>query len=332
MATLESGPETPQINNQMWYEGVRDSAVARFNEARSEYHENPERGGIALSSLNEIRKFYPTMIAAGAATLALGGLGLAHNFFGSIKTETTLTAGEGALKSTFALDKECYGGYVNEVKGAKAEINKKIFGIGTTFKASETFNGDVTSEICNTGIDGEMVVDKKTHQTTVTIPATAFETTVYQTNPSDAKAWTSDNGAAVAIMKNFGNAVKVLPGGVDVKGGDELSSKLRGWALLSAYELSSKGCGTTAWPHIKDAYAAKIKDKVVANNNTFSDIQITPQEVTVNLPDSVAFKNQYESQFADLQSKLTKTDVKFNKVDPNSFVCRDMPAGSGGAK
>ena len=326
MVTPESNPNVTAFNEASWHEQMHAEAVSRFNEVR--YGDHPERGALGLRSFNELRKLYPTLVGAAVLGAVVGVAGFFHSKE-IIKTETHISAGEGALKSTFELDKECYGGYVNEVKGAKAEINKKLFGkIGTTFKASETFNGDITSEVCNTGVDGEMIVDSKTHKTTVTIPATAFETTVYQTNPADTKAWTSDNGAAVAIMKNFGNTVKVLPGGLDVKAGDELSSKLRGWALLSAYELSSKGCGKTAWPHIKDGYADKIKEKVVTNNNTFNkDIQITPDDVTVNLPDTIAFKNQYEAQFTDIQSKLAKADVKFAKIDPNSFVCKDMPAG-----
>jgi hypothetical protein len=280
-----------------------------------------------------------TVLAAAilGTALAVAGWFLAQTI---IQKEVKITAGEGMLKEVFIMPpKECHGGYINAVSGTKAEVNMKIHvpftpvEVPTTFRASEGFTGDVTDEVCNTGINGQKTVDTKNHKITIDIPPEALQTTVYQTNPADAKAWTSDNGMAVAIMKNAGNVIKTLPAGLDLKAGDELQAKLRGWALLSAYDLSTKGCGNTAWPHLKPLYAVEIKKGIVdQNNSALGATKITLEDVTVNLPDKVGFKNQYEEQFAAIQDKLVKSGVNFTMPDPSKFVCRDMPAGSSVAK
>lgn len=272
------------------------------------------------------------MIAAGLAGSIVVGGAVVHEIFSGVEKEKTIVSKGGQLKSVFVMEeKECHGGYIATVN-AKSELNikKKIpftnIKVPTTLRASEEFTGDVTNEVCNTGVDGERVTDLDTGKIHITIPAEAFTTTVYETNPADAKAWKSDNGFGAAMMKNIGNLVKVLPGGVDAKGGDQLQAKLRGEAKTAAYEVSAKSCGVKAWDILRQPYAEEIKESVVRENNqAIGAKQITEADVTVDLPEKIEFDTQYTKQFEDMQIAAKKHGVNFTLQDPAKVRCRANP-------
>ncbi len=265
------------------------------------------------------------IVASAAGALILGGTNNVRGL-ADVEKSVAVAGGKGVLEEVYPLKEECHGGYRSRVEGAKAGINHKfkIFGatIPTSASASETFNGRVTNDVCNTGIAGKQRINTKTGHVTVTIPPEAFVTKVYQTDPTDPNAFTSDNGLEMALRKNLANLVKTLPGGLDVKGPDQTASWLRGLAVLGAFETASKACGEKAWQFMRDNYADSIADDIVADANRYRpDRPIDRQDVTVHLPETIRFEHQYGDQLRRTEEQLAGKGVTITRVDPASLQC-----------
>lgn len=265
-----------------------------------------------------------------------GTLGFVHGISGIVEDEVTLNGGTGTIVAAYRMPpNECHGGYDTEVAGAKAEFNKKInigtFSIPTTYKASETFNSVVKNEICNTGVDSKIEFDKKSNHLTWTVPAKSLTTRVYTKDLTDEGMFTSDNGAAAAVYKNFANLVKVLPAGLDVKSADELRNRLQGWATLAAYTTSTEGCASIAWKYVKPLYEKELI-KQAQSNALFGGRKLSPSDITINLPDQVEFKNQYAGQLDKIQDDFGRDGVTIHRLDPNKLKCIESPKLNTGAQ
>lgn len=274
--------------------------------------------GVAREAVKRPRIIVGTSLFLAGSALAYG-LGIVHAWRGATETDVALNGGKGTVTNVYVMPpKECHGGYDAKIEGAKAEINTRIklggLRIPTTVRASETFNGTIANQVCNTGINGTEVINKQTHHVTVTIGKEALTTMVFQKNPADPNAFTADNGIGVALYKNLANNVKTLPGGVDVKGPDQLQNRLRGWALLEAFDTSSQACGETAWKYLRSPYAEEIKKDVVAKNNTYADYKITEQDVTVAVPETVDLATQYGPQLHRTKDALREQNINITNV------------------
>lgn len=266
--------------------------------------------GPKMSLLGEhpVRNSLLAVGALGTSAVVGVALGGVHSARYILEHEATVNQGTGTVTTVYKMPrKDCYGGYDTGIKGAKAELDgKKFFGVG---KVSQTFNGSISNIVCNTGVDGQITIDTAKHTAAVTVPPEALTTIVFQTSPDDPNAWTSDFGVLAGVKRNFDTFVKTLPGGIDAKGSDETESKVRGWALSGAYKLSSEQCGAAAGPYVMPIIQSGIKQQVADNSKLYGSTEIPAENVTVNTPTSVAFRNQYSDQFDKLQKDLESHGV-----------------------
>jgi hypothetical protein len=304
--------------NETWRDQMFDRLHERYGAVSANMHS--EAGSIEGAVAVRLLKL-GCLVVTGAV---LTGLAVLHT---TVEDRETLSSKGGVIKAVYLLPANvCHGG-VDARLNAKTEVNKLFHVVGLTIpstaRASETLNDDLTAQVCNTGkAQGERILDPKNHHVTVNIPSEAFTTVVYQTDPSNKNAWTSDYGIASMIQQNFGNFVKTLPAGLDYKGGDVKTNVLRGETLLYASEIMSKACVPNAWPTLKPGYAEEVrKDIVETNNNSLGATKITEADVTVNLPDTIMPNNQYTEKFNGLRKDAEAKGVKFTGTDPAKVPC-----------
>lgn len=282
------------------------------------------------------------LVGVAALALASGGLYGLQN-----RTEEGLSidGGTATLEAVWSMPgKECHGGYEVMVEGAVAEaevaldlgVISSIPGVSTvtTYKASETMNGLVTNEICNAEspelLEQQLIIEDGPdgRKLTLNVEADAFTSTVYLTDPTDPGLFTSDNNFVAGVHDAFANVVKSLPGGLDVEGPDRISSQLRGYAMLGAFDTSSRGCGQLAWGLLRPLYAHELQIAVAADNNAFDpDIPVDPEDVTVNLPSEVTFTNQYTDQFKEIRGEIEAggVNVSYPSAESLSENCKAAP-------
>ena len=271
--------------------------------------------------------FLKKTLAGVALVLAGPGLGFVHAVRGEVQDTVAITGGVGTLDPPYVMDpKECHGGYDALITGSRAEMKREFRGLPLA-RASETFTGKVSNIVCNTGVAGTQLVDKNTGHVTIKLPENAFSTFVFQTYPADPNAFVSDNGFSIAGYKALANYVKALPGGVDVKGPDQFASSFRGYALLAAYETSTRACGVKAWPYLKPIIRDEIVKQEVANANKYnSDKPKTAADFTVELPSDIMLESQYDKQLDAMTGELAAAGVTIQRPDPSELKCEESNA------
>lgn len=243
--------------------------------------------------------FMEAKLMAVAGTMAvMAGLGLIDRLELGVDRSLALSYGKGTLQSTFVMPaRECHGGYINQVKGAKATFEAKLhvssWSIPITAWISEEFNGSMTSQVCNTGIKGNMTTDFKAHTESVNLPEGSLTTVIYRTNPT-VNAFTLDEGLAAAQLSGEIGILNTIPG-VQIKTMDDIEGYLQGLAQLAANETSATVCGEKAWMHLKEPYKDQIKQLEAArlNNQHATGYEWKPTDITVNAPDAANFTTQY---------------------------------------
>lgn len=269
-----------------------------------------------------------SLLLAAAGTLGAANYARHHPV---IETDVTVSAGRGMLTDvrSLAVPESCYGVYQNDVTGATAVFEKKVTlpllgTVGTTYKASSTFKGNITSKVCNDSMKLSLSYDKATDKFNLTVPASAFHTDVSRTNPT-ASALTHDNGALMAIQRNFENDINVLPK-LHANKSDDLLGTLDGYAELAADETSAKACGPKAWPYLEPLYKKSLQNQLVAEANRWApERKLTPEDIVVTVTGEVNFTTQYDKLLIDTKAQAEKHGVTFVLPDPNKLVCTVSP-------
>lgn len=275
------------------------------------------------------------VIVLGSATLTgvvFGSLGLAEYSLNHpvVQDEVVTSAGKGMLTAVQSLDvpESCYGVYQNDVKGAKATFERKInlFGkeINTSYSASSTFNGNITSKVCNDSMSLALSYDKPTNKYELTVPASAFHTDVYRTNPG-VNAFTTDNGALMALQKNVENDINALPK-LESHKSDGLMGTLNGYAELAAFKTAAEACGPKAWLYLEPLYKISLQKQLVAEANRWApEDNLTTDDINVTVTGEVHFTNQYDDQLTKIKSEAEKHGTSFVSPNPNTQVCTVSP-------
>lgn len=265
-------------------------------------------------------------IAAGGA-LGAGDYALHHPL---IKTEVAVSAGKGMLTAvrSLAVPEACYGVYQNDVNGAEATFDTTVpvFGrnITTTLSASSTFNGNLTSKVCNPSMDLSLSYNKATNRYKLTLPAGSFHTDVYRTNPT-VNAFTRGNGALMALLKNSENTINALPK-LQAHMTDGLMGTLDGYAELAADQTSAEACGPKAWDYLKPRYEESLKAQMVSEANRWApDLKLTEQEIDVEVTGEFHPTNQYDKLLKETKPLAEKNGVSFVLPDPSKLQCTVSP-------
>jgi len=282
-----------------------------------------ERGSMSA----KLAVFAGSLIVAAGAVLGAGDYAHHHPL---TKTEVAVSAGKGMLTAvrSLAVPEACYGVYQNDVTGAKATFDYSFtpFGlkIPTTLSASSTFNGNLTSKVCNPSMDLSLSYNKATNRYKLTLPAGSFRTDVYRTNPT-VNAFTPDNGALMALTKNAENIINALPE-LQAHTTDGLMGKLDGYAELAADQTSTEACGPKAWDHLKPLYEKSLKAQMVNEAYRWApDLKLTEQEIDVEVTGEFHPTNQYDKLLKETKPLAEKNGVNFVLPDPSKLVCTDSP-------
>lgn len=280
--------------------------------------EESERGSVRS-------RFAVTAGAFVLSAVAAGSLGLAHyaRLNPAVETVVAVSAGKGTLTYVGELDvpKNCNGVFKTNVKEAKADFEEKLFGvIPITYKANSVFNGDVTAEVCNPIMSLKFSRDEATGKVQLTVPVDSFSTDVYRTNPT-IPAFIHDNGALMAIQKNFENDINLLPK-ISSNKSDDLMSSLDGFAELAAFQTTAKGCGPKAWLAMEPLYKISLKKQMIAEANRWRpDLKLTQDDIDVMFTGNVSFTTQYEDLMTKIKASAEKHGVKIVLPDPNNLSC-----------
>ncbi|MEO8104960.1 MAG: hypothetical protein ABI602_01345 [Candidatus Saccharibacteria bacterium] len=283
-----------------------------------------ERGSISTKLALTLGTLVTAAVVGGS--LGAGEFSLQHPL---IKTEVAVSAGKGMLTSVRPLAEACYGVYQNDVTDASAVFEKKVTlpllgTIGTTYKASSTFNGNITSKVCNDNTEVSLHYDKATGRFQLTVPGSAFHTEVSRTNPT-VNAFTHDNGALMMIQRNFENEINVLPK-LHANKSDNLLGTLDGYAELAADQTSAEACGPKAWPYLEPLYKEGLKQQLVDEAARWDpNLKLTKEKIDVDVTGEFHPTTQYEKLLADIKPQAEKHGVSFALPDPNKLVCTVSP-------
>jgi len=285
----------------------------------------------------------PKVVVAGVGALSIfasAATGVVWGLEGAVETDATIDGGHGTVKEWYNLAPfECHGGYKTHIADAMAKFDHRVnigpfHNIPTSMSASETFNGDLMVVTCNaqdtTQARAQETIDDTGKQRKITLALTpdAFSTIVYQVDPSDDKAFTSDNGLLWSLAKDFANTVKALPGGLDFHGPDALDNKERGWALEAAMDTATKACGPTAFSIGRDAYAQELTDEIVHQNNMYNKQRlVSNKNVTVEMPEAkdMHLSNQYSADLAKTKDLLKKNGIVVTAPSASKAKCEADP-------
>lgn len=277
----------------------------------------------ALPIPDRLKKFAAGALLVGIVAGGAGSLG----FFAGVKDEihvdsqTRLDLGKAELTAVYPIaPNTCYGVYEDQVSGAKAEVpnNLSVFGmtIPTTLNVSSTFTGPITSEVCTTGVAGNLKKPDSNHAV-VTIPAASFNTIVYPSDPTHSLVVTG-GGLLTEAMNNFFNIAKLLPS-VTSTPPDDINSFLSGQAQLAAFAVSTMSCGREAWPLLKNAYGKQVAQQIA----TLEGIPVA--NVTMILPDEIDFKDQFYSKEQQVMGSSIVKDGNLVISAPSDVACTKSP-------
>ncbi len=285
-----------------------------------------ERGSISTKLAMTVGSVITAAVVGGS--LGAGEYALHHPL---IKTDVTVSAGKGMLTAvkSLARPETCYGVYQNDVTGASAVFEKKVTlpllgTVGTTYKASSTFNGNITSKVCNDSMEVSLHYNEATGRFQLTVPGSAFHTEVSRTNPT-VNAFTHDNGALMMIQRNFENEINVLPK-LQANKSDDLLGTLDGYAELAADQTSAEACGPKAWPYLEPLYADGLKQQLVDEAARWDpNLKLTKEKIDVEVTGEFKPTTQYDKLLADTKPQAEKHGVSFALPDPNKLVCTVSP-------
>lgn len=284
-----------------------------------------ERGSISSKLAMTVGSLVMAMAVGGA--LGAGEYALHHPL---IKTDIAVSAGKGTLTDVSTIvPQACYGVYRDNVNGAKASYNTTIplFGIKipTTLSASSIFNGNITSKVCNDSMSLDLHFDKSTNKYELTVPGSAFHTDVYRTDPT-VNAFTSDNGALMALMKNAENDINALPK-LEAHKTDGLMGTLNGYAELAADQTSAEACGPKAWLYLEPLYKISLQKQLTAEANRWRpELKLTQDDFRVAVEGDVVFTTQYDKQLTEIKVQAAKHNVTIKLPDPSKLVCTVSPS------
>ncbi len=274
-------------------------------------------------------------VAAGIAITSLvtgsAGLGFVHSLRHEVGSSVTLDGGEGVVVSTYVMPPtECHGGYVTRVTGATATRGLTIHGADIPGAwARETYSGDIVTQVCNRSTAEKAVrkVDHDNHKISITIPADAMSTIVFEKDPTQSKS-TPQDGFAFARFTNDLNTFNSLPLGLKIDTSNDLHSWLGGVARLSAYNTASHACSDKAWPMLQPLYNAEIQKDEANNANQFlfpGEKPYAPSDVSISTPTEMNVENQYGSRLTEISDQLKADGVTLDVVslsrDANGSVC-----------
>jgi hypothetical protein len=246
----------------------------------------------------------------------VGGMGA------GVSDGVTLKAGKGIVESTYVMPANvCHGGYIDKVDGASAKVQASVhaslFGhsIGSKIPTdwiSETFKGNVTSVICNTGTNGTRRVNDTTHTDHVSIPEGSLNTYVFVTDPL-ADNFTSDGGFAAVEGENNINLLNTVPG-IHIGTVDDIHNVLQGFAELEAFNTSATTCGQEVWGHEEAPYINKIKQDEVTqlNDDDPTDYHWTTSDVHVEAPTTANFHTQYGNYLDQAEAEAKSAGITIN--------------------
>lgn len=285
-----------------------------------------ERGSISTKLAMTLGSLITAFVVGGS--LGAGEFALQHPL---IKTEVAVSSGKGMLTAvkSLARPETCYGVYQNDVTGASAVFEKKVTlpllgTIGTTYKASSTFNGNITSKVCNDSMEVSLHYTEASGRFQLTVPGSAFHTEVSRTNPT-VNAFTHDNGALMMIQRNFENEINLVPN-LRTNKSDNLLGKLDGLAELEADQTSAKACGPKAWTYLEPLYKEGLKQQLVDEATRWDpNLKLTKEKIDVDVTGEFHPTTQYDKLLADTKPLAEKYGVSFALPDPNKLVCTVRP-------
>ncbi len=271
---------------------------------------------------------------AGGAIVALGGI---NGVYG-VEQTVSASGGHGEVTDVRAiLPEECHAAYTSNIQNAQAEYNVQLTGdlgpihlkVPTGISDREDFSGNITSKVCSKPLDYTISVDPSNGTAEADIPASAFITTVYQTDMTVNPYHTVQNGPTEWIAKALEDGAKTLPG-VNFNGkAEDMVGKLRGYAFLSAQSTQAEACGSAAWPALKPIINKALQESLAKD----ADIQVPmvkagkeplrPDQIKIKLPDNIAFTTQYTDQLNGLKGQLKNDHVTLNA--PKAGTCEMSP-------
>jgi hypothetical protein len=276
-------------------------------------------------------------MAVGAVLLsgvAAGSLGAADYAIHHpvVENKIVVGGGKGMLTGvqTLAEPEACYGVYQNDVTGASADFEQTLkvpfLGkVGTTYSATSTYNGNITSQVCHDSTNLNFRYNEATKQFDLSVPASAFHTNVYRTDPTK-DTLHHRNGVLMMIQRNFENEVNVIPN-LNANRSDDLLGKLDGLAELAAYQTSAKACGPKAWLYLEPLYKAALQKQLVNEANRWApQLKVKSSDINVAVTGGdINFTTQYDTQLASTKTQAQKAGVTIMVPSPNAAVCTVSP-------
>ena len=303
---------------------------------------------MAAKTGNAIMQRPKRAFIGGLALLGFAAVALEFNPFG-MEDVLAVSSGHGTLETVAKLPfpKECNEAFVSKVEGAESKYSKKLtvsaggvhLSVPTTYSDTETFNGDITSEVCRDATKVTVKLNEKAKKVTVTVPGDAYHTTTYMKDPATSPFTTTHNGLANAAVKIFETEAHVLPL-VHYQGAtDSLSGRLRGYAYLAAQQTASEGCGKVAWQYVRPMEKNAIKTEVLRWAHALNPElgALTLNDVTVELPGKhdVKLASQYGDELAKIKKKAGSSlqinvPEKAGACDPSPKLATYMKAHPNG--
>lgn len=308
-----------------------------------DFSRSSESGFIALGLI-------PTAVKIGGAALAacfgVGALlGVAHNFNTDVSfgTEAGVTSsGTGVLTGVYTIPrKTCYAAYTNDVNGVRAraeitgEIGPYVIPAGRVLWWESELNGNVTTIVCITDQPGSREEDLSSGEVTIDLsdPDT-FQVTNYFTPTGDpdnpmARRTENDHSPLILPAQTLDAIIKSFTEGN--LGIDGIYSQLQNLTEAEAYHVSAQACGAAAWEHLVPLLEEAIKQEEIEytrEHDPASDI--SPDDISVKLPEEVAFQNQYfqpdkeDDEAKKFFENLTTSSVS-QSPSPDTITCDEAP-------
>lgn len=284
-------------------------------------------------------------LAVGAVTivggLVGGALGVVHNLPSAVGAElnTRITdEGLGVLTSVYTLPpKTCFAAYTNDVLGvtARAEIDAHVLSIDLptedVFWWEVERDGNVTTEVCVTDVPGQKTQDLDTGEVIIELSNESFEVINYATPSNDpdnpmVRSYSNDHSYGNVFSSIVDSVIKGASDGS--LGIDGIYSRLANLTDAEAYKISAEACGQEAWEYLRPLLEAALIDHEIGSIQDHDpNSNITKEDITVHLPDSVDFSNQYSSPSDDTSGTFDSfTESNINRSpSPDSITCTVAP-------
>ncbi|HSH18784.1 MAG TPA: hypothetical protein VK978_05370 [Candidatus Saccharimonadales bacterium] len=289
----------------------------------------------------------PIVRNTAGATAILGavyGYGVYDGFTDRLEVTESSRLGEGTITDAWTMPaKACHGGYEVDVRGAHARLNVQMdlgFMSQEVFDAHMTYKGSMTAEVCHVDdpekTQAQLLISQKDGEPviTATIAADAFMTTVYPTNPADPGSYVWGGNVVAMAGDSLANAIKALPGNLDMKSADELRSKLQGVAYLAGTRTVAEACGSQAWDLLDEDYAKEVAKGIMADYNIDRAVPVKLENITVDVPapGKIRFTTQYADQLNEQAAQLTAANITYGTDNAADMKCKASPDIQVGAR